>query len=371
MAKEGYAVMAIVDTHLKPGNHKSGWLSRTFDGYALYFNTWNPTKQHQAQAGVMLAINKYVARGAIQRPFRSGSRGRILEVTIDTPGESGRTTLIATYAPHTASPMENTEGETHGGYGGDTPTDPVTVHTRNLSAAVRDARHRGDDVLLAGDHNAVIAPADRTGAMSRRDKEWTEWMTANGMQTAGRADADKNTHSFQAENDSATSSKIDDWITASGNRATLTDTKVVHGWAHGSDHEPVSARVQGWAVDNMNNTTPDWSRPTIERINLPKAEDREKMTQKIWDNISGELATVSQLVMAEGTLAEEGIAEAETMVNNMMQKGMEVVKDMWGLQTQAKQGKPGNGNTPWLPRTKATAYKENMTTAKKLRALTT
>jgi len=50
---------------------------------------------------------------------------------------------------------------------------------------------------------------------------------------------------------------------------------------------------------------------------------------------------------------------------------MEVVKNMWGLQTQAKQGKPGNGNIPWLRRTKATAYKEHTTTARKLRALTT
>jgi exonuclease III len=27
MAQEGYAVMAIVDTHLKPTSHKAAWLS--------------------------------------------------------------------------------------------------------------------------------------------------------------------------------------------------------------------------------------------------------------------------------------------------------------------------------------------------------
>ena len=43
---------------------------------------------------------------------------------------------------------------------------------------------------------------------------------------------------------------------------------------------------------------------------------------------------------------------------------------MWGLQTQAR-GEHGNGEAPWLPRTKQTTYKKYMTTAKKLRALTT
>ena len=90
--------------------------------------------------------------------------------------------------------------------------------------------------------------------------------------------------------------------------------------------EPVSARVQDWAVDNMHNTTPDWSRQTIEWINLPTAEDGQKMRQKIWDKIAGELDALSKLVMAEGTLTEEGIAESDTMVNKLMQKGMEVVK---------------------------------------------
>jgi exonuclease III len=213
MAQAGYAVMAIVDTHLKPTNHKAAWLRETLAGYSLFFNTWQPTREHPTHAGVMMAINENIAKGATQLPFRRGSRGRILEVRIDTPGESGHTTLVTTYAPHKTSPMEDIGDETHTGEEDGAPVNPVTVHLRNLSAAIRDARARGDEVMVAGDHNAVAAPADRTGEMSQRDKEWKEWMDENEMKMAGRAEADANTHSYQAENNSATTSRIDDWMT--------------------------------------------------------------------------------------------------------------------------------------------------------------
>ena len=225
--------------------------------------------------------------------------------------------------------------------------------------------------MLAGYHNAVTAPADRTGAMSRRDEEWTDWMRENEMQVADRADTDPSTHSYRAGNDAATSGRIDDWITASENRATLTDTKVDNIYEHGSAHQPVTTMVTGWAVGNVDSTTPDWSRQTMERINLPKAEDKEKTTQEILDHTAAEIETLSKLVVTEDTLTDEGLAEAEILVSKITQQGMPVVRDMWGLQTQAEQGEQETGKTPWLPRAKQTTYKQYMTTAKKLRALTT
>jgi len=352
---------------------QAAWLSQTFAGYSLYFSTWKPTKEHPAaHAGVMLAINQSVAKGAKQLPFRNGSRGRILEVKIDTPGESGHTTMVAAYAPHVTSHMESTEGETHTGEDDGTPLNPVEVHLRNLSAAISDARARGDEVMVAWDHNAVTMQADRTGKLSQRDKDWTEWVERNGMKLAGRADTDTNTHSYQADNDQSTTSRIDDWMTSAENKTTLTNARVEESakWTHGSDHEPVTTTVTGWSVENVGNTTPDWSRQTMERINMPKAEDRERTTQEIWDKIASDIDTVKKLVMTEGTPTDEEMTEADVMINKMGQKVMQVVKHMWGLQTQAK-GEQGNGKAPWMPRAKKSEYKKHMTTAKRLRKLTT
>jgi hypothetical protein len=291
-----------------------------------------------------------------------------LEVRMDTPGESGHTTMVAAYAPHVTSPMESIEGETHTGGNDGTPLNPVEVHLRNLSAAISDARARGDEVMVAGDHNAVTKQADRTGQISQRDKKWTEWVEQNGMRLAGRADPYTNTHCYQADNDPATTSRIDDWMTSAGNKTTLTNARVEDSakWAHGSDHEPVTTKVTGWSVDNVGNTIPDWSRQTMERIHMPKAEDKEKTTQEIWNRIASEISTVNKLVMTEGTPTDEEMTEADVMINKMGQQAMEVVKHMWGLQTQAK-GEQGNGKAPWMPRAKQADYKKHMTTAKRLR----
>ena len=124
-------------------------------------------------------------------------------------------------------------------------------------------------------------------------------------------------------------------MTSAENKTTLTNARVEGAakWTHGSDHEPVTTTVTGWSVENVGNTTPDWSRQTMERINMPKAEDKEKTTQGIWDKIASDADTVKKLVMKGGTPTDEEMTEADVMINKMGQKAMEVVKQMWGLQT--------------------------------------
>jgi len=281
-------------------------------------------------------------------------------VRIDTPGESGHTTMVAAYAPHVTSPMESTEGESHTGEDEGTPLNPVEVHLRNLSAAISDARGRGDEVMVAGDHNAVTMQADRTGRLSQRDNDWTEWVERNGMKLAGRADTDTNAHSYQAENVQATTSRIDDLMTSAENKTTLTNARVEDAakWTHDSDHEPVTTTVTGWSVENVGNTTPDWSRQTMERINIPKAEDKEKTTQDIWDKIASDVDTVKKLVMKGGTPTDEEVTEADVMINKMGQKAMEVVKHMWGSKPRPKENrgtvKPRGCPGPKQRNTKAT-----------------
>ena len=353
-----YQIVAVVDTRLHPASHKAAWIRRAIPGKVIYFNSWTK-KGTPAHAGVLTAIPTEMEKVTTQLPFKKGSMGRILAIRVCA--EEVAETIIVAYAPH---PSSETEQD-----GDDERLDPVKTHEDNLRKEIEQALERGDDVTLAGDHNATTKQSDRTNDMNDRDRRWARLLEELNMHEPPQRDEGEQ-HSFRADQDERIASRIDNWFFHTQNTYPPRRTGIVTNWAHNSDHDPVWAETRAWRVPKVTAADKDWEPAPIDRIKLPKEEnERHQITETVREETGPQIDRLREIVNQD-QLQPDDLLEAELIVNECLETGLKCTEETCGRRVTVLKHRK-DGDRPWMPRAVMKKYKKHMGMAKRIRALNT